>query len=115
MGFLPRARIDPVRQALVEELKGRMRAALGLGEDDGLSLSEIVCADPGCPGTETVVLVMRLGQATEALKIAKPLAEIGEVDIAELAGGDGAPTNGQGGLETASAMPTSFMPGHVEL
>ncbi|QCK88591.1 hypothetical protein E8L99_02245 [Phreatobacter aquaticus] len=87
MGFLTRPRADPARQALIASLNSRIRAVLGLGEDDGLSLSEIVCADPACPGTETVVLVMRVGCLTEALKIAKPLAEVGEADIAALACG----------------------------
>lgn len=66
------------RQALAE----RARWVLALAEDDALSVNEIACADPGCPDTETVILLMRVGQPTRALKIAKPIEAVTEADIA---------------------------------
>ncbi|QRE73829.1 hypothetical protein [Methylobacterium aquaticum] len=66
------------RQALAE----RARRVLALAEDDALSVNEIACADPGCPDTETVILLMCVGQPTRALKIAKPIEAVTEADIA---------------------------------
>lgn len=43
--------------------------------------NEIVCADPRCPGVETVVLVLGAGRRSLAFKIVKPLAEIAKVDL----------------------------------
>jgi len=60
-------------------------ARIALEDPPGLDLtvSEVECADPACPGMETFILVMREGQPTVAAKIRKPIAEIGEPDIAE--------------------------------
>ena len=78
---LGRRRDDPRRRA-VEALKERLRAALDLADDDELSVSEIVCGDPGCPGTETVALVMRRGERTIALKLPAPPDAVSDEDIA---------------------------------
>jgi len=48
-----------------------------------VSVSEIVCRDPGCPGTETVILVMRAGEKTRAAKITKDAADVTDADVAE--------------------------------
>jgi tetrahydromethanopterin S-methyltransferase subunit A len=45
-----------------------------------VTVSEIICADPGCPGTETVILIMQPGQATKAAKVAKPMEEVSQSD-----------------------------------
>ncbi len=58
-------------------------AAAGLVDDAVLAVNEIVCADPACPGVETVVLLMRPGRKTEACKVPKALAEVTEQDIRE--------------------------------
>ncbi|CAN1536564.1 hypothetical protein MCEMSEM23_01593 [Rhabdaerophilaceae bacterium] len=54
-----------------------------VGQDPPLSLtiSEIDCADPGCPGLETIILVMREGEATQAVKITKGMDVITEDDV----------------------------------
>ena len=44
-------------------------------------MNEIACADPGCPDTETVILLMRAGQPTRALKIGKPIEAVTDADI----------------------------------
>ena len=62
-------------------LKDEARDALALGPEDSLAVNEIACRDPGCPDVETVFLVMRRGEATRALKIAKPMAEVMRADI----------------------------------
>lgn len=46
-----------------------------------LTVSEIECLDPSCPGTETVILVMAPGLRTRAAKIAGPIPEVTEQDV----------------------------------
>ncbi|MGY2048077.1 hypothetical protein [Methylobacterium sp. JK268] len=68
----------------IAALKARLAPSLALGPDDALSVSELACADPGCPEVETVVLVMREGERSRAVRVPRPLAEIDEADIAAL-------------------------------
>ncbi|WP_232628250.1 hypothetical protein [Methylobacterium sp. Leaf118] len=76
--------------AAATRAKALIRPALGLSEGDALSVNEIVCADPACPGIETVVLVMRAGEPTRALRLPRPLAELSEADARVLAGEEAA-------------------------
>lgn len=46
-----------------------------------LTISEIECGDPACPGLETIVLIMQEGEATQALRIRKPILSISVEDI----------------------------------
>lgn len=46
-----------------------------------IAVNEIICLDPGCPGTETVILVMQPGRKTRAAKIAKALDEVTQADV----------------------------------
>jgi hypothetical protein len=73
----------PRDEAAVERI--REWAQVVLGDPDGLDLtiSEVDCADPSCPGLETFILVMREGEATQAVKVRKPIIEIEKTDIAE--------------------------------
>lgn len=50
-----------------------------------VTVSEIDCGDPACPGLETIILIMRQGEPTRALKIAKGVDEIEPADIEDLA------------------------------
>jgi hypothetical protein len=52
----------------MERVRGWVRACLSLGEDDTVAVNEIACTDPACPGLETVILVMRKGEKTQAFK-----------------------------------------------
>ena len=75
-------RRDDGRRLAIESLKARLRAGLALDPDDELTVSEIACGDPACPGIETVALVMRKGERTIALKLPSPLLEVTDQDIA---------------------------------
>lgn len=55
----------------------------GFPPDTVLAVNEIICTDPSCPGTETVVLVMQPGRKTRAYKMAKALHEVTEEDVQE--------------------------------
>jgi hypothetical protein len=72
------------RASIAAQLKQDLIAALGLGEADALAVNEIACADPGCPDLETVVLVMRAGLPTRALRIRRTMDAVDENDIAAL-------------------------------
>ena len=73
------------QSALSARLKADLIAALGLGASDALAVNEIACADPGCPDMETIVLVMRAGEPTRALRIRQPMEAVGAGEIAALA------------------------------
>jgi hypothetical protein len=63
-------------RAAMERIKAWTREVLTLPDAAAISVNEIVCADPGCPGTETIVLVMVPGQRTKAYKVTAPLADV---------------------------------------
>jgi hypothetical protein len=80
--FLKRAFGAPPADAeAVQRVKDWARTALRADDDTVVTVNEIVCADPACPGLETVILVMAPGVKTRACKIAKGLSEIAEADI----------------------------------
>lgn len=72
---------DPAEEAARGRIRGWVEAALGT--DVVLTISEIDCADPTCPGLETIILVMREGEATQAVKLRKSMIEAIEADIRE--------------------------------
>jgi hypothetical protein len=51
--------------------------------DATIAVNEIVCLDPSCPGTETVILIMHRRRKTRAAKIGKPLDEVTRDDVAQ--------------------------------
>jgi hypothetical protein len=63
-------RFRPVKadQESRERIKAWVRDALALAPDDGVTVNEIACNDPACPGLETVILVMRRSERTKAYK-----------------------------------------------
>jgi hypothetical protein len=58
------------------QVKRQVRELLGLPENAVIAVNEILCADPACPGTETVILVMKPGEKTRAFKVQSGLAEL---------------------------------------
>ncbi|MHB2165433.1 hypothetical protein [Alsobacter sp. R-9] len=53
----------------VQRVKDWVREILLLAEADEVTVSEITCNDPSCPGLETVILVMRSGRKTQAYRL----------------------------------------------
>lgn len=76
------------RAGIAAQLKRDLIAALGLGDADALAVNEISCPDPGCPDMETVVLVMRAGAPTRALRMRCPMDAVGPADIDALVAED---------------------------
>ena len=65
----------------IERVKAWAVVIAALPPDASLAVNEIVCTDPSCPGTETVVLVMQSGRKTRAYKVAKALDDVTEEDV----------------------------------
>jgi len=74
-------RDDPGRADASRRVATLVRGALSLADDDAVTVSEIDCGDPACGGAETVVLIMRPGRKTEAVKFMKPMAAVSEQDV----------------------------------
>lgn len=83
-GLFGRKDGDEARAALAA-LKERVRTVLCLSDEATVAVNEIVCADPACPGLETVVLVMEPGRRTRALKVTKAAVDVTEEDLAAAA------------------------------
>lgn len=58
------------------QVKRQVRVLLQLPDNAVIAVNEILCADPACPGTETVILVMKPGEKTRAFKVQMALAEL---------------------------------------
>ncbi len=67
----------------VARIKQWAQVALGASEDTAFAVNEIACNDPGCPGVETVILVMEPGRKTRACKVLKALDDVTEQDVRE--------------------------------
>lgn len=70
-------------KVVAESLKAEVRARLGLPETAAVAVNEILCADPSCPGTETVILVMKAGEKTRAFKLQMAMADVTAEALAE--------------------------------
>jgi len=64
-----------------EALKLIVIRHLGLDDTATVSISEIQCGNPSCPGEETVILVMRPGLRTTAYRVPAPLLEVEEDEV----------------------------------
>lgn len=80
--FFNRRGPDPATADASRGLTDRVRALLSLTADDGVTVSEIACSHPECGDAETVVLVMRLGRKTEAVKVLKAMRLVTDEDLA---------------------------------
>ena len=60
------------------------RDLLGLDDDVPVSVSQLRCADPGCPDLETVIGIPKPGGSWRTLRIAKTLCRVRRTDIARL-------------------------------
>jgi hypothetical protein len=52
----------------VERIRRWTRAILDIDDTVTISISEMNCTDPACPGLETVILVLREGEETRAYR-----------------------------------------------
>ena len=68
-------------KAAADRIKMWVREALSLSDEVAVTVSEINCRDPACPGVETVILVMIPELPTRMIRIACPLAEVRLADL----------------------------------
>ena len=64
-------------------IKTWVRERFALKEGNSVTVSEIVCRDPACPGVETVILIMDAGAKTRMVRIARPMLAVTVTDIWE--------------------------------
>ena len=81
--FFNRRGQDPETADASRRLTALVRDILSLTDDDGVTVSEIACSHPECGDAETIVLVMRLGRPTEAVKVAKAMRLVSEEELNE--------------------------------
>jgi hypothetical protein len=70
----------PERAAL-DRVKAWAVAVLQAPPSSAITVSEIVCTDPSCPGIETVILIMAPGEKTRAAKVSKAAEAVTEQDV----------------------------------
>jgi len=75
-GLFGRDKRDATGADAAAQVKRQVRELLDLPDNAVIAVNEILCADPACPGTETVVLVMKPGEKTRAFKVQMGLAEL---------------------------------------
>jgi hypothetical protein len=83
-GLFGRDKREAVGADAAAQVKRQVRELLGLPENAVVAVNEILCADPACPGTETVILVMKPGEKTRAFKIQMGLAEVTAEALAQV-------------------------------
>jgi len=79
--FFNRRGQDPDTADASRRLTALVRGILSLTDDDGVTVSEIACSHPECGDAETVVLIMRLGRRTEAVKVLKAMRLVSDEDL----------------------------------
>lgn len=81
--FGSRAREDRAsRRTQTDRVAAWALSAGNFAEGTVVRASEIVCADPLCPGIETVLLVMEPDRPTRAVKLGGPAADVTQEDVA---------------------------------
>lgn len=70
-----------------QRIKALVRGRFGVAEDTTVMVSELRCHEDGCPDVETVIALMSGAGQRQSWKIAKPMTEISDGDIAALGAG----------------------------
>ncbi|MEL7331027.1 MAG: hypothetical protein AAFN12_02200 [Cyanobacteria bacterium J06560_2] len=68
-----------ISSAELQQLKAWVYETLKLDRDIPVSISQLKCAEPGCPPLETVIAVM--SQPPQTYKVHRPAAEIEKADV----------------------------------
>jgi hypothetical protein len=85
-GWFQRKALSREQIAATEAIRGWIRASLPLPDGTTIAVNEIVCTDPSCPGTETVMLIMAPGHKTRAAKVDRELVEVTQAQVREALG-----------------------------
>ncbi|MDX2033781.1 MAG: hypothetical protein SF339_24105 [Blastocatellia bacterium] len=79
-----RTRNDP---QVIGRVRGWVTARFGLAEEVSVMVTELRCAEEGCPPIETVIAILDTPGQPRQYKVYKPMAEITADDIAAVADG----------------------------
>lgn len=77
---------NKVSSTELHQLKDWTYEALNLDRNVPISISQLKCAEPGCPPLETVIAVM--SQPPQTYKIHRPAAEIEQADVIKVVSSD---------------------------
>ena len=72
---------DPDNVAITRLVKTWTAEVFELPADTVVSVSEINCMDPACPGTETHIMILYANKETSNFSIGKPLTYIRRWDV----------------------------------
>ncbi|MCO5145693.1 MAG: nitrate reductase [Aquamicrobium sp.] len=89
------------RRALPEktrQIKAWVRALCSLDETVVVSVTELACRDEDCPDIETVIGIMRPGEAIETVRVHRPVAGVTQDDLALAVRGGNRQTPGKGSI-----------------
>ncbi len=75
---------DKVSPAKLGQIKDWVYETLEIDRNIPVSISQLKCAEPGCPPLETVIAVMN--QPPQTYKIHRPTAEIERADVIKAIG-----------------------------
>jgi hypothetical protein len=78
--FFRRKKSDERSNAALE-LTLQARAILDADDDTVVSVGQHDCDGPGCGGPRTLVLVLRPGHPTKAVRIEKPIESVTRADL----------------------------------
>jgi hypothetical protein len=73
--------------ARIAAIKGWVIEHFHLGDITPLMITELECAEDGCPPLETAIVILDKPGSPRQYKVFKPLAEVTAEDIAALASG----------------------------
>jgi hypothetical protein len=93
-----RPRVD---RGAIEAIRAWVRQATDLPDTAHVLVTEVRCAEPGCPPVETVIAVMAAGEGTRQYKVVRPLAEVTDADVRRALAGP--PIAGAGHTPTGGA------------
>jgi hypothetical protein len=80
--FRSRMTSKRAREAALD-LTVRACGILRVDDDAVVSVSAHDCGDPECGGARTIILIMRPGQPTKAIKINKPVEAVTAADLSD--------------------------------
>ncbi len=66
---------------VLKQIRGWVRDIVPLDAEDVISVTELACAEPGCPPKETVIVIMRGSGKWEKLRIHKAMPDVSEEDV----------------------------------
>lgn len=66
---------------VLKQIRTWVRDIVPLDAEDTISVTELACAEPGCPPKETVIVVMRSSGPWEKMRIHKAMPDVTEMDV----------------------------------